>query len=87
MMKKVLRHTFCLSKRAAKSFVNDACAGNWQRMHETHIEANVDADVYAKELLGDVFYCSDRWSWDRVIRVQWLYQRIVERLRSKELGL
>jgi hypothetical protein len=87
MMKTVLRHTFGMSKSAAKAFVSEACAGNWERMHETHIESSLEPEAYAQALLGDVFYCSDRWSWDRVIRVQWMYQRIVERLRSKELGL
>lgn len=81
MMRKVLVKEFCMSKRAAKNFISEACVGNWERLHETSVEKVVDAATYARELVSDIWYCSDRWSWDRLIRVQWLYKRLDDRCR------
>lgn len=85
MMRKVLRDRFHMSKKAAQSFIDDACCGNWERMHETHIEKQVDVKEYVEALVDDVWYSSDRWSWDRVIRIQWFYKRIVEKCARKEI--
>lgn len=83
MMRRVLMDECFLSKDAADAFIKDACFGNWDRLHETRIEKSLNERDYAYELLDDVFYCSDRWSWDRVLRVQWLYQRMVYRLKFR----
>ena len=83
MMAYVLRHEFHMSKGAAKAFVDEACCGNWERMHETNAEKALGAKDYAELLRGDVWYCSDRWSWDRVIRVQWLYKRLRDRVEEE----
>lgn len=79
MMRKVLKERFGMSKEAATRFIEEACWGNWKKLHETDIERHADAAMYAKMLRDDVWYCSDRWSWDRVIRIQWLYRRLVDR--------
>ena len=79
MMRKVLKERFGMPKKAAKLFIDDACWGNFDKMHETRIEKHAEAEFYAEELRDEVWYCSDRWSWDRVIRVQWLYRRLVDR--------
>lgn len=79
MMRKVLRHKFGLSKGAAKEFIKYACEGNWLKLHETDVEDAADSDMYAQRILDDVHYCSDRWSWDRVLRIQWLYRRLVRK--------
>lgn len=84
MMRKVLRHEFRMSKDAADIFIEDACYSNWDKLHETRMEKIISTEMYARELLSDVFYCSDRWSWDRVLRIQWLYQRIFDRLRTED---
>ena len=85
MMRKVLKERFGMPKKAAKLFIDDACWGNSDKMHETRIEKHAPAEFYAEELRDDVWYCSDRWSWDRVIRVQWLYRRLVDRC-EREYG-
>lgn len=77
MMRKVLRHEFGLSKSAAKEFVDTACEGNWLKLHETDVEKDADSELYARMILDDVHYCSDRWGYDRVLRIQWLYRRLV----------
>lgn len=81
MMRKVLRHEFGLSKNAAKEFVDTACEGNWLKLHETDVERETSSEVYAKMILGDIHYCSDRWGWDRILRIQWLYRRLVRACR------
>ena len=80
MMHHVLEVAFEMDKAAAKMFVHQACLGNWERLHETRIEQYATAKDYAKALLNDIFYCSDRWTWDRVLRIQWLYQRLKHRV-------
>ena len=84
MMRKVLRQRFGLSKKAAKDFVRYACEGNWSKLHETDVEKDADSELYARMILGDVHYCSDRWSWGRVIRIQWLYRRLVQKCEREE---
>ena len=81
MMRKVLRHEFGLSKSAAKEFVDTACEGNWLKLHMTDVEEYVGSDSYSQMILNEVHYCSDRWSYDRVMRVQWLYRRLVRACR------
>ena len=80
MMRKVLTKGFGLTKKVADDLIDCMCRGNCERMHETHVEKRASAITYADELLNDVFYCSDRWSWDRVVRIQWLYQRLRDRV-------
>ena len=79
MMRFVLKHWFGMPGKVADGFIEEACSGNWLKMHETDMERAATAEEYARELRGDVFYCSDRWSWDRVMRVQWLYMRLRDR--------
>lgn len=85
MMRKVLTGLFGMSKKAAKEFVRTACDSNWDRLHESRAEKELGAEQYADMLMGDVFYCSDRWMWDRVLRCQWLYQRIRDRVRDARI--
>ena len=85
MMRKVLE-SFLIGSEAADEFIKCACAGNWERMHLTSLEMWINADTFANVLLDEVWYCSDRWSWDRVIRVQWLYRRLVDRCRRAEIA-
>ena len=82
MMRKVLVKNFGLSKKVADDFIDCMCRCNWNRLHETNIEKRASAATFANELLDDVFYCSDRWSWDRVLRIQWLYQRMRDRVED-----
>ena len=79
MMGLVLNIAFGMDKTAAELFVYQACLGNWERLHETRIEQYATAKDYAEALLNDIFYCSDRWTWDRLLRIQWLYQRLNKR--------
>ena len=83
MMRTVLKAGFHMGKRASRGFIEDACCGNWLKLHETDVEREADAEAYMRMLIRDVWYCSDRWSWDRVLRVQWLYRRLRDRCREE----
>lgn len=80
MMACVLWVEFGVPEAAAETFIGDACAGNWERLHLTDPEKHIDAAGWAEMLLDEVFYFSDRWSWDRVLRAQWLYRQLAWRL-------
>ena len=81
MMRKVLRHEFGLPKRVANEFIETACEGNWLKLHDTDVERYVGSDVYSNMILDELFYISDRISFDRIFRVQWLYRRLVRACR------
>ena len=76
MMRKVLK-TFGLKRKAADEFIRTACNGYWLRLHRTQIEKEVGPEVYARVLIEDVQDCSERWSWDSVLKVQWLFRKLV----------
>lgn len=80
MMRKVLGHEFHMGKKAAKEFIQYACDCNWDRIHETGAEGMLKAEDYAEFLVDEVWYFSDRWSWDRVLRAQWAYKRLCDRV-------
>lgn len=84
MMHRVLKEEFGIPKKAAADFVDNACYGNWLKLHETDVERRASVDTYADLVLSDVFYSSDRWSWDRVLRIQWLYMRLRDRLERMQ---
>lgn len=79
MMREVLGRLFHMPEKAADEFIEDACSGNWERMHLTRPEDYLTSEQWAKHLLNEVIYFSDRWSWDRVIRAQWIYKRLCDR--------
>lgn len=82
MMRKVLKHLFHMPKKAANHFIDDACCGNWDRMHLTRAEQQIDANGWSGYLLSEVTYFSDRWTWDRVMRAQWIYKRLCDALKD-----
>ena len=86
MMRRVLTVWFLMPKDAAKDFIKGACIGNWERLHMTSIENRISAEWFADELLDDLWYSSDRWSWDRVLRIQWLYRRLVDKCIHAEIA-
>lgn len=47
------------------------------RMWLSEKEKNKTIDEWADDLWDEVFYCSDRWSWDRLVRTNWIFQRVI----------
>lgn len=48
--------------------------GNWELLHVTDEERLKPPEYWLERLKGDVWYCSDRWSLDRLTRCHWLYR-------------
>lgn len=49
--------------------------GNWEHLHVTNEERFRTADEWLDMLYYDVFYCSDRWTLDRLTRCHWTYRQ------------
>ena len=79
LMKQVLKETFKVTSTVAKDIINGLGQGNWEHLHETHNEEWETVRRIQENLIYDIFYCSDRWSWDRVLRVNWQYHRLKRR--------
>jgi hypothetical protein len=56
---------------------DELVSGNWERLHITDEERCLPPEYWLEELRSDVFYCSDRWSLDRLTRCHWLYRAYV----------
>lgn len=59
------------------NFIDHCGSGNWDHMWLSEKENNKTIDEWADDLWGEVFYCSDRWSWDRLVRTNWIFQRVM----------
>lgn len=84
VVKSVMKYSLGIKeKEAIRWFFRYACWGNWEKIHETDEEKKITINELAQDLVDEIFYCSDRWSWDRLLRTHWIYQRI--KLRTKYL--
>lgn len=81
LMKSVLRARFGIrSKDTQDSIVKTLGLGNWEHLWETKDEEKLSTLEIKDNLIGEIFYCSDRWSWDRLLRVNWLALRLWSRI-------
>ena len=53
---------------------NNLVQGNWKRLHMTDDEKQITKDEWLDRFWIEVFYCSDRWSFDRLMRCHWFYR-------------
>lgn len=47
---------------------------NWDHLHPTEKEKNETKEELYNDFIDDVFYCSDRWGFDRLMRCQWKFR-------------
>ena len=73
-------YNFKLPNRIRNDLFDNLCKGNWEHLWETEEEKKMTIAELCYELRGEVFYCSDRMSWDRLCRIHWIWQRITRRL-------
>lgn len=73
-------YNFKLPNRIRNDLFDNLCKGNWEHLWETEEEKKMTIAELCYELRGEVFYCSDRMSWDRLCRIHWIWQRIARRL-------
>lgn len=81
---KVFEALCCYNYRLPKRIVDNMFAnlayGNWERMWETDEDKKKTVADLCNMLKWEVFYISDRMSWDRLIRTHWIWQRICDRI-------
>lgn len=78
-------YNFKLPNRIRNDLFDNLCKGNWEHLWETEEEKKMTIAELCYELRGEVFYCSDRMSWDRLCRIHWIWQRIAHRLWCIEI--
>lgn len=72
---------FGINKSSANVLWEDMCLGNWHHLWMTDDEKKKPANEWLDDFIADVFYCSDRWSLDRLMRCHWTYRQWVYRQR------
>lgn len=80
MFNAICIYNFKLPNRIRNDLFDNLCKGNWEHLWETEEEKKMTIAELCYELRGEVFYCSDRMSWDRLCRIHWIWQRIARRL-------
>lgn len=65
------------------NLVNDMRLGGWKKINPDTIELGHSPDYWRITLKNDIFYCSDRWNFGRLLRCIWAYN-MWERSSSRE---
>lgn len=76
------KYNFDLTRKQAMWLCDTLGEGNWKKMWLTDGEKTESNEEICNGLLGDIFYCSDRMSWDRLARINWQYQRLLTLVRK-----
>lgn len=69
--------------KIGRLLVSDMYYGGWEKINPDTIELAHSPDYWRVTLKYDMLYCSDRWSWVRLLRCIWAYN-MWERSSSKE---
>ena len=77
-------YNFKLKKQTIDDMFESLAYGNWKHLWETDEEKKATIEELCRELRWEVFYISDRMSWDRLIRTHWIWQRIMSRKWMEE---
>lgn len=85
MFEAICIYCFKLPKRIRKDLFYELAQGNWKHLWETDEEKKMTIAELCENLKWDVYYCSDRMSWDRLCRIHWNWQRIKDRLWNQEM--
>lgn len=78
-------YNFKLPQRIRKNLFYELAKGNWKHLWETDEEKKMTIAELCEQLRWDVFYFSDRMSWDRLCRIHWNWQRIEDRIWNREI--
>lgn len=75
------KFNFGLNRKQAAWLCETLGYGSWEKMWLTEEEENATDSQICKKLIGEVHYCADRMCWDRLVRINWQYQRLVKRIK------
>lgn len=74
-----------VNKKVRKILWDNLAVGNWAHFHPTDEEAKLTACERLEKLHWDVFYCSDRWSLDRLTRCHWAFRQYMHAAREEKV--
>lgn len=77
------RHLGFTRKDASLLWGELAC-GDWDRLHLTEAEQGKPASDWLDGFASEVFYCSDRWSLDRLARAHWAFRMYMAASRPEK---
>ena len=75
--------SFGVPKKSRRLLWEELVKGNWGRLHQTERECELSSSQWLGQLHDEVWYCSDRWSLDRLTRCHWLYRQYVAAIESE----
>lgn len=81
---KTICWSFGINKHDANFLFENLIQFNWKKLHPNDYEEEQQAEHWIEKLASDVFYCSDRWSMDRLMRNHWRYRMAISRLHENE---
>lgn len=59
--------------KIGRLLVSDMYYGGWKKINPDAIELEHGPSYWRVALKNDMLYCSDRWSWGRLLRCVWAY--------------
>lgn len=82
LMNNIMLFTFGFPAHVRNKFLDNRYT-RWDHFVPTAEEDKKDIVDWAMDIVGEIFYCSDRWSLDKLIKISWMYSE----LRSVALSL
>lgn len=83
LMNEVLKREFKIKNRQARNeIIKTLGYGGWKHLWLTDNEEKYTDKEFFQMILGEIFYCSDRWCWDRFLRTNWLYLNYISKKES-----
>lgn len=76
---------FSIDRNSANILFDDMQMDNWSHFHQTDDERNYGSSKWFEEFVLDCFYCCDRWSIDRLMRVHWRFLQWIKAVNKKEI--
>ena len=64
-----------INRKSANVLFDELACGNWSHLHHTDEEKKLTQSDWFESFMYDLFYCSDRWSLDRLTRCHWEFRQ------------
>lgn len=71
-------------RRSCRYIWDNLVQGNWLRLWLTEDEKRRTTESWLDDFRHEVWYCSDRWSLDRLTRCHWLYRTWQDSKRNRK---
>ena len=72
LVNNIMLFEFGFPAHVRSKFINNQYT-RWDHFVPTAEEDRKDIVDWAMDIVGEIFYCSDRWSLDKLIKISWMY--------------